>query len=419
MKQTLLLLESLLLRDYLRQKLEENGVEVYSAANPMDAITKMRNLAPDLIILDFMQDSDSFFEILKEKKLGQNTANTPVIVLAQKIEQKQLLELARFNVKKVFNKPIKIDAFFAALSELLGFQFKIDDKPGIIEVHVNENIIFIEIAKGLNRDKLGLLHFKITELIELYKIKVPKVIIILSDLKLEVADVPVFAKLLNTVLDTAKARQSNVRILTNDDFVFQFIETRKEYNGIIAASNLHNAMDGFLSDAGVGKTKEKAEFIGDIIQKSKTTEDDAAMALKFDSEEKKLSMELIRDSVQNLRIAVIDDDDVIQELIKNTFLETGAFVYSFYDGDEFLEVLDKEEFDLAFLDLNMPRVNGFEVLKAIQARDIRYPIIVLSAISQRDAMLKAIQMGIKSYLIKPLKPEDIFMKSIEILKANF
>ena len=415
MKQILILVESLLLRDYLRQKLEENGVGVSSATNPKDAVTKMRNLAPDLIILDYIQDHEGFVEILKEKKMNQNTVNTPVIILAQKIEQKQLLELARYNVKKVFNKPIKIDAFFAALSEFLGFQFKIDEKPGIIEVHVNENIIFIEIAQGLNRDKLGLLHFKIIELIDLYKIKVPKVIMMFSDLKLEIADAPVFAKLLNTVLEASKAKNNNVRILTNDEFVYQFIETRKEHKGIIVTSNLQNAMDGFILDTGT----EKAELIGDIILKSKTIEDDETMALKFDSEEKKISMELIKDSVQNLRIAVIDDDFVIQELIKNTFSETSAFIYSFYDGDEFLKIIDSEEFDLAFLDLNMPRVNGFMVLEAMQARNINYPVIVLSAISQREAMLRAIQMGIKSYLIKPLKPEDIFIKSIEILKANF
>ena len=422
MKQIIIIVEPPLFRDYLRQKLEENGAEVSVAVNPMDGVSKMRNLAPDLLILDYLQDHQGLMELLKQKKLDPNSASTPVIILAQKMEQKQLLELVPYNVKKVFNKPIKIDAFFATLSEILGVPFKIDKKPGIMEVHVNENIIFIEIAQGLNRDKLGLLHFKLAELIDLYKIKVPKVIIILSDIKLEVSDSPSFLKLLKTVLETSRARQSNVRILTKDDFVFEFIKTRKEFEDIVVASNLQNAMDGFLTDnnAGVEEAEERAEFIGDIIVNSKTVDDDdEAMALKFDSEEKRISMELIRDSVQNLRIAVIDDDIVIQELIKSTFMETGAFIYSFSDGKEFLEVIDTEDFDLAFLDINMPRVDGFEVLKALQARNIRYPVIVLSVVNQREAMLRAIQMGIKSYLIKPLKPEDIFMKSIEILKTNF
>jgi DNA-binding response OmpR family regulator len=59
------------------------------------------------------------------------------------------------------------------------------------------------------------------------------------------------------------------------------------------------------------------------------------------------------------------------------------------------------------------------VLKVLQSRDIRYPVIVLSAVTQRETVIKAYQMGIKSYLVKPLKPEDIFKKSMEILKANF
>jgi DNA-binding NarL/FixJ family response regulator len=82
-------------------------------------------------------------------------------------------------------------------------------------------------------------------------------------------------------------------------------------------------------------------------------------------------------------------------------------------------VVDTDEFDLAFLDINMPKVDGLEVLKALQTRVITYPIIVLSTVNQRETMIRAIQMGIKSYLLKPLKPEDIFTKSMEILKSNF
>jgi DNA-binding response OmpR family regulator len=67
----------------------------------------------------------------------------------------------------------------------------------------------------------------------------------------------------------------------------------------------------------------------------------------------------------------------------------------------------------------MPNVDGFEVLKALQAREISYPVIVLSAINQRETMIKAVQMGVKSYLVKPLRPEDILIKAIETLKPNY
>jgi len=421
MKQVLLLIESHLFREYLNLKLETNGIDVGIANNPMDAVSKMRSLAPDLLILDYEPDPKGIMDMLKQKKLDVNSANTPVIILAQKLEQKQLLELVPYDVKKVFNKPVKVDAFFITLSEILRVPINIDKNPGIVEVHINENIIFVEIAQGLNRDKLDLLRYKISELTNLYKIRLPKVIIMLSDIKLGISDAPNMQKLLNTVIESSNAKPGNIRILTKDDFARQYVNSQKEYSGIKVVTNLQFAMDDLVSgpDKG-GQYAEKAELIGDKILKAKNIEEDEdEMALRFQAEERKISFELFNLSVKNLRIAVVDDDFVIQELIKQTFGKTDCQIYTYSDGDEFLASVDTEEFDLAFLDLMMPRVDGFEVLRALQARNISYPVIVLSAISQRDAMIKAIQMGVKSYLVKPLKPEDIFVKSIEILKANF
>jgi DNA-binding response OmpR family regulator len=422
MKQVLLVIESPFLREYLSHKLDETGIAVSIAISTLDATSKMRIIAPDLIILDYLQDHQNFMKLLKQKKLDANTANTPVIILARKLEQKQLLELVPYNIKKVFHKPLRIDTLFLTLSEILGTPFTIDENPGIVEVHVNENIIFIEIAQGLNKDKLSILRFKISELIDLYKIRVPKVIMMLSDIKLTFHDAPVLHELFSTVLENLNIKPCHVAILTHDDFIHQYIRAEKKYADIKIPSDLFEAMDSLLAAEGEKEeeAEERAERLGDLVLKAKTdVAKEEALFLKFDSEEKKANLELITDTLQNIRVAVIDDDFVIQEMIKNTFKATNAFVYAFSDGEDFLEVIDDHVFDLAFLDINMPKVDGFGVLKALQVRNIPYPIIVLTSVTQRETMLKAIQMGIKSYLLKPLKPEDIFTKSLEILKSNF
>ena len=421
MKHVLIIIESQLLREYISLKLEENGIDVATANNSMDAMNKMKSMAPDLIILDYLEDRKMFMEILKQKKKDRNTTNAPVVIFSQEMEQKQLLELVPYNVKKVFTKPVKIDALFATLSDLLDITFKLDDSPGIMEIHVNEGIIFVEIAQGLNTDKMDLLRFKISELIALYRIRVPKVIVMLSDTKLGPPDTMKLHKLMFTVLDAAKTSKSYIRVLTNDEFIHRFIDTEEDYKGITVASSLLHAINGLLAaiDRETHEGRDKAERIGDIMSRGKITEDEGDMVFKFDSDDKKLSSELFKDSLENMRIAVIDDDFVIQEMIKHIFQVTNAFVYAFSDGEEFLNVVDDHDFDLAFLDINMPKVNGFEVLKALETKNIKYPIIVLSVISQREAMIKAVQMGIKSWLVKPLKPEDVFRKSIEILKSNF
>jgi len=421
MKQVLIIDESPLFREYLRNKLEENSIEVGIGISAMDGISKMHTLAPDLIILDYHLSRQGSMEVLKHKKSDVNTVNAPVIILAGKIDQNQLINMIPYNVKKVFNKPIKADALLSTISEILGADLAIDESPSIVEVHANDNIIFIEIAKGLNRDKLDLLRFKIVELIELYEINIPKVILMLSDIKLGFADTSKMQKLLTTIIEASGVKLRYMRVLTNDDFVRQFIMGKNEYFEMEVVTNLQNAIDGLLAldDSDLNEAGKKAEIIGDRILQAMARESSEDMVLKFDTEAKNVSLELMKNSLKNLKIAVVDDDIIILEMVKNTFSKTGADVFTYSGGTDFLKVSYDINFDLVFLDLNMPVMDGFQVLSALKNREIHYPIIILSANSQREVMIKTIQMGVRSYLIKPLKPEEIFRKSLEILKSNF
>jgi len=423
MKQVLVIDESPLLREYLRTKLSDNDLEVSVAVNGLDGIAKIRNLLPDLIILDYHLSRQSALDVLKEKKKNPNAASIPVIITAQKIDQKRIIELVQYNVKKVFTKPIKIDALFTTLSELLGVSFDIDQTPCIIEAHVNDDIIFIEIARGLNREKLDLLRYKIIELINLYDIRIPKLIVMLSDLTLSYGDGPNLQKLLDTVLQASRVKHHYIRVLTNDPFVRKFILGRKEYADIEVTANLQFALDGLLSelDPRMEFGEKKAQIIGDRVLAAEESTEAETVQLKFDGELQRPTTDLgeIKEYVKNLKIAIVDDDFVIQELVRNTFETLGAQVRIFSDGEEYLKVAGTEELDLVLLDLMMPKVDGFTVLRELKARDIDQTVIVLSAVTQREAVVKAFQGGIKSYLVKPLKPQDILKKTIEILKPNF
>ena len=421
MKHVLIIDETPLFREYLKLKLQENDIETAIGINSVDGISKMKNLIPDLIIMDANLSRQGYMEVLKQKKTSPNTANIPVILMAQRIDQKRLIEIIPYNVKKVFSKPVKIDALFITLSELLGVPFIVDETPGIVEVHVNDNIILIEIAQGLNRDKMDLLRFKILELIKLYEIRVPKIIIMLSDINLGFADGPNLEKLLDTVIKYSRAKLRHIRVLTMDNFTRQFVQGRSNYSDIEVVSNLQFAMDGLLTDYdhAASSEEQKAEIIGAKILSADNAGVDEGLHLKFDADSDRIAIDTMKESLGNLRIASIDDDFVIQELIKNTFSGTGAVVQTYSSGESFLTVLDKEEFDLVFLDLLMPNGSGFDVLKVLQTRDIKYPVIVLSSITQRETIIKTYQMGSKSFLVKPISPEDILKKSIEILKTNY
>jgi DNA-binding response OmpR family regulator len=424
MKHVLVIDESPLFREYLRMKLSDNGLDVSAAINGLDGISKMRNNPPDLIIMDYNlnKSRQSALDVLREKKANPNTSAIPVIITAKKIDQKNIIELVQFNVKKVFSKPIKIDTLLLTLTEILGVTFEVDETPCIIEAHVNDEIVFIEIAKGLNRDKLDLLRFKIIELIELYEIRIPKVIVMISDIQMGFADAPNLQKLLDTVLQASRAKHQDIRILTKDEFAKKFVQSQKEYEDIEVVSNLLHAIDGLLSalDKSLEYGGKKAEIISDKILSAEQHTEAESMHLRFDAETKRnMKLEDIANTGKSLKFAVVDDDIVIQELISKTFQKINTKICSYSDGDQFMNAVATENFDLVFLDLLMPVKDGFQVLKELKTRKIPVPVIVLSAVTQRETVIRAFNMGVKSYLTKPIKPEDFLVKSMEILRTNF
>jgi DNA-binding response OmpR family regulator len=422
-KTILIIDESDLFRVYLKDRLGAAGLDVDSAINGLDGTVKLRNSMPDLVIMDYNLSRRTCKEVLEEKNRNPNTASIPVILTAQKIDKNRLLELVPYNIKRVIMKPIKIDGLFASLSELLGVKMEIDETPCVIEAHVNDNIVFVEIAKGLNREKIDLLRFKIAELSELYAIRSPRILVMLADMELSFIDGTNMELLLKTLLDYSKAKAKHIKLLTNSAFARDFVRGRTEFSDIEVVSNLQYAMDGLLTDYDpqVEMAEGKAEMMAERILSAETHESGReAIEMRFEGEAKKpLSIESMKETGKGLSIAVVDDDFVIQELVKTTFGAISAQVTAFQDGSAFVEAAKSRSFDLVFLDILMPGMDGFQVLSRLRAEDIEMPTIILSAVSQREAVMRAFQAGVKSYLIKPLKPDQILKKTLEILKANF
>ena len=120
-----------------------------------------------------------------------------------------------------------------------------------------------------------------------------------------------------------------------------------------------------------------------------------------------------------MRILVVDDDKVIRTLIKTTFSKLGCEIEEHENGKVFLDSLtDQEDWPhLIFLDLMMPEADGFTVMTTMREKEIEIPIIVLSALSKKETVVKAVKSGVLTYLIKPIKPAQILTKTAEVLKV--
>jgi DNA-binding response OmpR family regulator len=421
MKKILVIDESALIRDYLKQKLEEYGFEVVAAINGLDGTAKTRQEIPDLIIMDYYLSRTSSIDLLKNKTKDPNTSSIPVVMVSTKIDRDTILNVAKYNVKKFFTKPIKLDALIKTISELLGVSLEIDTAPCIIEAHFNEDILFIEIARGLNREKIELLKYKITELLDLYAIKSPKVLVMMTSIDITPNDSIKLGALMNNILEYSNAKHKYVKVLTNNKYVSRFITEKKEYEGILVTSSLEKAMDGLLGRStgtfldGEGKAVHE-EFLSASAPKKERQE---SIHMRFDEEKIAGEPVDLKDIQTPVTIAVVDDDEVIQELIKTAFSETEFTIKTFENGLEFMEDQEALQADLLFLDILMPEMDGFEVLKRLKVSKNDIPVIMLSAVSQKETVVKAIKLGVTSYLTKPLKPEDVLRKATEILRMNF
>ncbi|MDR2482496.1 MAG: response regulator [Treponema sp.] len=418
MKNILVIDESPLFREYLWTKFTENAIDITMAGSGRDGLAKMRTLKPDLVLLDYHIRGVNYLEVLQQKKDNSGIADIPVIITAKRLDQDKIIELVPYNVRKVFTKPIKIDALFGAIAQLLNVRFDLDASPGQVDVHINDNIIFIEISQGLNQDKLELLQFKMLELIELYGVRSPRLLVMISNTRLGPADTPKLYSLFEIVTKIAAGGQQNIRALTRDEYAAAYLASRKEFKAIQIAENLTAAIEQLLGER--ISDEETAAIDGRLLSRQEQTGVGETVQLTFAAEDgPPVTLENIQDMLKDLKIAAVDDDFVIQELIKNTFQRAGAMVSTFPDGGAYLAALESVSFDLTFLDMMMPSMDGFAVLRAMNEKDIRQPVIVLSAISQRESVIRAFKLGIKSYLVKPLRPGAIFKKTLEVLRATF
>ena len=107
------------------------------------------------------------------------------------------------------------------------------------------------------------------------------------------------------------------------------------------------------------------------------------------------------------RILVIDDDETICSLFKDTLEDAGYKVTAVTDSYEGLELVKNEDYDLVFLDLKMPGLDGAELLGQIRAVKPEMPVTVVTGYPESDLMMKALNYGPLGVMKKPFKGSDV------------
>jgi CheY-like chemotaxis protein len=110
--------------------------------------------------------------------------------------------------------------------------------------------------------------------------------------------------------------------------------------------------------------------------------------------------------IQEGCLLVVDDNDMNRDLLARQLARGGYSVRAARNGREALEMVRVQDFDLILLDIMMPELDGFEVLRQLKSdtmlRDI--PVIMISALDEIDSVIRCVEMGAEDYLSKPFDP---------------
>jgi len=106
------------------------------------------------------------------------------------------------------------------------------------------------------------------------------------------------------------------------------------------------------------------------------------------------------------RLLVVDDNEMNRDLLSRRLKQQGHRVVSARNGREALEMIAADEFDLVLLDIMMPELDGYEVLERMRAEGTldQLPVIMISAVTEMESVIRCIEIGATDYLPKPFNP---------------
>lgn len=117
-------------------------------------------------------------------------------------------------------------------------------------------------------------------------------------------------------------------------------------------------------------------------------------------------------------ILIVEDSEELLTLVADFFRSKGSFeVDTAPDGNTALDLIDRNEYDIAILDIMLPGADGFEVCKALRAKS-SCPIVFLTALGNEDNILKGYEIGADEYMVKPFSLKVLYAKCLALLSRT-
>lgn len=116
------------------------------------------------------------------------------------------------------------------------------------------------------------------------------------------------------------------------------------------------------------------------------------------------------------QILIVDDEREIADVVE-LYLQNEYKVLKFYTGKEALECIDSTRIDLAILDVMLPDIDGFTILKKIREK-YTFPVLMLTAKTEYLDKITGLTMGADDYIPKPFRPRELLMRIKNVLRRT-
>lgn len=119
-----------------------------------------------------------------------------------------------------------------------------------------------------------------------------------------------------------------------------------------------------------------------------------------------------------MKILLVEDDLTLNSTISDYLKFKGEDIVSLEDGNDAIDIIDKTNFHLYIIDINIPNIDGFEIVKYIRQKDIKTPIIMITASMELENFKIAYQNGCDEYIKKPFYLEELEIRIDKLLSRK-
>ena len=120
-----------------------------------------------------------------------------------------------------------------------------------------------------------------------------------------------------------------------------------------------------------------------------------------------------------MKILIVEDEKILNDTINKSLKKAGYEVESAFDGIDAMEMIEIESYDLIILDLNLPHMDGMEILKNLRKEDEETKVLILSARSQIKDKVEGLDAGANDFLQKPFHLDELKARVRSLTRRNF